>query len=111
MINCSIGRVVIVQYRVDFRRRFDGLLAESYALGFNPFQGDCLVFVKKDRTQLRVLFGDSRGLYLVMRRFESGRLSRILSQTSKVESISLSEVSLLLEGASFTIHKRIKSWQ
>jgi hypothetical protein len=113
MLPVTIRRVFLAEYRVDFRKRFDGLLGEGYRVGAQPYDGDCIVFIKKDRTQIRVLVGDGYGLYLVSRRFEGGRLGLLLEfaeQPSK-KTISTGELSLLLEGSSFTVHKRGKAWR
>ena len=110
MIPVKIRRVFLAQHRVDFRKHHNGLLGEAYQLGANPYDGDCVLFVKGDHTQLRALTGDSVGLYLVSRRFEGGRLRTLLAFAEKPESTSITtaELSLLLEGASFTIHKRAR---
>jgi hypothetical protein len=103
----------LAEYRVDFRKHHDGLLAEAYRIGAQPYDGDCVVFVKKDRTQIRALVGDSYGLYLVSRRFEGGRLSLLLKFAERpgAKTVSTGELSLLLEGSSFTVHKRAKAWR
>jgi len=105
--------VFLAQHRIDFRKQLNGLLAESYKVGASPYQGDCVLFVKKDHTQLRALVGDSLGLYMVSRRFEGGRLGTLLAfaEEPSASSISTAELSLLLEGASFTVHKRARSWR
>ena len=78
MLPVTIQRVFLAQHRVDFRRRFDGLLAEARLLGADPYAGDCVVFIKRDFRQLRAITGDPIGLYLVSRRFEGSRLRRFL---------------------------------
>ena len=110
MLPVRIRRVLLVQHRVDFRRQHDGLLAEAYRLGADPYAGDCVLFIKKDHTQLRVLLGDHLGLYLVSRRFEGGRLRSLLgfAEEASATQISTGELSLLLEGATFTIHVRAR---
>ena len=65
MLPVTLRRVLMAQHRVDFRKRFDGLLAEAYRMGADPYGGDCVVFIKKDHTQIRALVGDGYGLYLV----------------------------------------------
>jgi hypothetical protein len=112
MLPVTIRRVFLAQHRVDFRKGPDGLLGEAYLLGADPYGGDCVVFVKRDHTQLRALIGDAIGLYLVTRRFEGGRL-RVLQRFAERPSgaaISTGELSLLLEGAHFTVHKRARTW-
>ncbi|MFC1610400.1 IS66 family insertion sequence element accessory protein TnpB [Myxococcota bacterium] len=113
MLPVKVNRVLMAHHRVDFRKQINGLLGEAYRLGADPYDGDCVLFVKKDRTQLRALVGDGVGLYLVTRRFEGGRLQTLLAFAEKptVKSISTAELSLLLEGATFTVHKRARSWR
>lgn len=113
MLPVKIRRVILAQHRVDFRKGPDGLLGEAYRLGADPYSGDCVLFVKRDHTQLRALMGDGVGLYLVTRRFEEGRV-RVLqtfSERPMGAAISTGELSLLLEGARFTVHKRAPAWK
>lgn len=113
MLPVTIRRVFLAQHRVDFRKGPDGLLGEAYLLGADPYQGDCALFVKRDHTQLRALLGDAIGLYLVTRRFEGGRV-RVLqtfAERPTGSAISTGELSLLLEGARFTVHKRARAWR
>lgn len=113
MLPVKIRRVILAHHRVDFRKGPDGLLGEAYLLGADPYSGDCVVFVKRDHTQLRALMGDEIGLYLVTRRFEGGRLSVLqrFEERPIGAPISTGELSLLLEGARFTVHKRARSWR
>ena len=106
-------RLVIAQHRFDYRRGWDGMLGESYRIGFDPYEGDCVVFVKRDRTQLRALAGDARGLFLVARRFDGGSLGLdwVFKDEPTVKTITLAELALLLEGATFTVHRRVKPWR
>ncbi len=113
MLPVTVRRVFLAEYRVDFRKQFNGLLAEAYRIGADPYDGDCVVFIKKDHTQIRALVGDGYGLYLVSRRFEGGRLRAVLefSAEPSAGAISTGELSLLLEGSSFTVHQRAKAWR
>ena len=113
MLPVTIRRVFLAQHRVDFRKGPDGLLGEAYLLGADPYSGDCVLFIKRDHTQLRALVGDALGVYLTLRRFEGGRV-RVLQSFAERPSgavISMGELSLLLEGARFTVHKRAKAWR
>lgn len=113
MLSVKVRRVFLARHRVDFRKRFDGLLAEALQLGADPYDGDCVLFVKRDHTQLRAVVGDGVGLYLVCRRFEGGRLRDLAAFTPQPSAaeISTAELSLLLEGASFTVHQRARAWR
>jgi len=110
MLPVTIRRVFLAQHRVDFRKQLNGLLGEAYRLGAEPYDGDCVLFIKKDHTQLRALVGDAVGLYLVTRRFEGGRLRSLLSfaELPTATTITTAELSLLLEGATFTVHGRAR---
>jgi len=113
MLPGSVRGVFLCEYRVDFRKQFNGLLAEAYRIGAVPYDGDCVVFIKRDRTQIRVLVGDRYGLYLVSRRFEGGRLRAVLPFAAEpsAKTVTTGELSLLLEGSSFTVHQRAKAWR
>jgi len=113
LLSVNVRRVFFARHRVDFRRRFDGLLAEAYRLGADPYGGDCVVFIKRDYTQLRAIVGDGVGLYLISRRFEGGRLQKLadFADEPSASTISVAELSLLLEGATFTVHQRARLWR
>lgn len=113
MLPVTVRRVLLAEHRVDFRKSFDGLLGEALRVGAQPYDGDCIIFIKKDRTQIRALIGDRYGLYLVLRRFEGGRLRALLAFAEQpgAKTISTGELSLLLEGSSFTVHARAKAWR
>ena len=89
------------------------MLAEAYRLGAQPYDGDCVVFVKRDQTQLRAWVGDGVGLYLVSRRFEGGRLRFLLAfaEQPSAKTVTTAELSMLLEGAGFTVHTRAQAWR
>ncbi len=105
----SYKRVVIFADRVDFRKQWNGLLSVAYMHGFDPYHGDVLVFVKRDRTQLRALAGDDKGLVLISRRFEGSPPKFIFDGSCR--SISRAELSLLFEGVDYTVHRRVKAWR
>jgi hypothetical protein len=113
MLSVKVRRVFLARHRVDFRKRFDGLLGEAFQLGADPYDGDCVLFVKGDHTQLRAIVGDGVGVYLICRRFEGGRLRNLaaFAQERCAAEISTAELSLLLEGASFTVHQRARTWR
>jgi hypothetical protein len=109
-IEFNVRRLILAQHKVDYRKQLNGLLGEAYNLGFDPYQGDCVVFVKTDKTQLRILYGDSLGLYLVSRRFDGGRLSFIWKflKDPTASCITEEEVYRLLQGESVIV-KKVKS--
>jgi hypothetical protein len=113
MLPCAPKRLVVARHRVDFRKQWNGLLAECYRMGFNPYEGDCVVFIKKDRSQLRALLGDAQGLLLVARRFDGGsmRLKWLFEDEPTSQVISTAELTLLLEGATCIVQHRVPKWK
>jgi len=47
VLSVKVRRVFSARHRVDFRKRFDGLLAEAFQLGADPYDGDCVLFVNQ----------------------------------------------------------------
>lgn len=113
MLPITAKRVFLARHCVDFRRRFDGLLAQARLLGADPYAGDWVVFIKRDFTQVRVIAGDAVGLYLICRRFEGTSLRRFFdfATTTQATVISRAELSMLLEGAHYTVLARASPWQ
>ena len=106
-IESEFKKAVIISGKIDFRKRFDGLLGISYMHGYNPYEGDCLVFVSRDSRQVRVFFGDQFGLYLVCRRFDGSSLKKLLEK----KELSHFELSALLQGAHISIESKVKPWR
>ena len=108
----GIRRVWLALYKTDFRKGHDGLLGEAYRAGLDPFLGDCLVFVGRDRQRFKVLFADPNGLWLAYKRFNKGTLRGRFAFLSepRCSEITTGDLSMLLEGAHYTVHGRIEPW-
>jgi len=101
-----IKRVALVHQKVDFRKGHDGLLGVSYQLGLKPYEGDLVIFVGRHRNSFKLLLSDGSGLWVLYKKFKSGSLRgqfRFMEDPA-VSTISLGEVSLLIEGAKYTLH-------
>jgi hypothetical protein len=104
-----VSRVWRVDHHVDFRRHHDGLLAEAFNLGKDPFMGDLLIFVGRGKSRLKLLYADATGLWVSTKRFTVEAMKtdfRFLSDPSCSE-ITEAELALILEGAAYTINKRV----
>ena len=102
----AVQRVCLVHHCVDFRMAHDGLLGESYRLGLRPYEGDLVIFVGRRLNCLKLLLFDGTGLWVLYKKLQGRSLRkqfRFLSD-SGTSTVSLAEVSLLLEGARYTIH-------
>jgi hypothetical protein len=113
MLVSNIKEIFIAQHAVDFRKGADGLLAECYKVELNPYQGECVVFVHRSLRKIKVIGGDEKGLWVLLRRFEGGAIKKIfnfLLEPSFYE-ISQGELTLLLEGATFEIKAKAPPWK
>lgn len=110
LIGQNVKRIWIAQYRVDFRKSFDGLTAEAYQMGLDVIEGDAILFISRDKKRLKVLFTDKTGMWMCYKRFHDERIRakiKLLEEPSRHE-ITEGELMLLLEGTQFTVHKKIK---
>ncbi len=65
----GIQRIWVAQHRIDFRRQHDGLLAEAFKLGLDPFRGDVVLFIGQGKSRIKILYADTTGLWLSIKRF------------------------------------------
>lgn len=96
----------LAMHRVDFRKSHDGLLAEVYHMGLDPFAGDVVLFVGRCRLRMKLLFADESGLWVAFKRFNAESIKtkfRFLSDP-QVNQISSAELQMFFEGKSYTIN-------
>ena len=108
-----IRRIFIVEHRVDFRKGHPGLLAESFRLGHDPYGGDLLIFVGKNRRSLKVLYADASGLWVSHKRFTVDAIRtklRFLSDPTATE-ITQAELAMIVEGAAYSIQGRAAAYE
>lgn len=102
-------RIWLAQHRVDFRKQHNGLLAEAYKMGLDPFSGDVIIFVGRMRRMLKVLYADPTGLFVTAKLFTLEAMKTRFKFISEplAQDITAAELSLLLEGSRYTIEKRV----
>jgi len=113
LLNTRVKRIFLSLHAVDFRRGHDGLLAEAYKLGLDVLEGDGVLFISRDRRKLKVLFSDTQGLWLWSKKLHQGQSKyqfRFLDDP-QCKEISSGEMSLIFEGASFTVHRKLEAWK
>ena len=112
MAVAGIRNIWLARYRIDFRKGHWSLLAEAYSLGLNPLAGDALLFVARDKRKMKIIYSDPTGLWVSYKVFHQSALKTLIDFTSvpSKDSMSLAELGMLLEGAAFTVHKRIKPY-
>jgi hypothetical protein len=105
-------RVWLAQHKVDFRKGHSGLLAEAYKMSLDPFLGDVVIFIGRNRRRLKVLFADPTGVWISSKLFTleamKTRLNFLVDPSCK--SISQAELLLLIEGAAYTIDKKVATY-
>jgi IS66 Orf2 like protein len=106
----STQRIFVVDHRVDFRLRHNGLLTIAYSLNLDPFRGDVVVFVSRNRREVRVLHGDPTGIWLHSKIFteQSIRTQFSFLYDPSCRKITSGDLAMLLEGAAYEVKKRLK---
>ena len=109
----SVKRVILAEWLVDFRKGHLGLLGECRLAGFEPWSGDCVVFMSRCRTRIKMLFVDPTGLWVVHKKFAKGALATEIRflERPQTKTLSFSELSMLLEGNRFTVTRRKETWR
>jgi len=85
---------------VDMRKSFDTLSAlVVHTMKRELLGGDCFLFVGKDRKRAKVLYWDGTGLCLLAKRLEQGRFAVLWSDDAQSVALSMSELTVFIEGA------------
>ncbi len=105
-------RFFLAQYVVDFRKGHQGLLSEARRNGLEPYAGDLIAFVSRDRTKIKALIGDESGLTLLYKSFSTGTIKTKIRflDSPDVHSVTFAEIAMLLEGSAYTVHKVSDKW-
>ena len=105
-------RFFVAQYVVDFRKGHQGLLSEARRNGIEPYAGDFVAFVSRDRTKIKAITGDATGLTMLYKVFSKGTLKTKMAflNSPSVNVITFAEIAMLLEGSSYTKHKSVNKW-
>lgn len=108
----KIKRLWLALHRVDFRKQEKGLLAEVFSLGLDPYEGDLVIFVGRGRRVIKILYADSSGLWLSKKSFTAEAMKTNFTFLNKpdIGSISSGDLAMLLEGAAYQVHKRVRMW-
>jgi hypothetical protein len=100
----------VAMHRVDFRKGHDGLLAECYNMGLDPFAGDVVLFVSRCRRRMKLIFADNSGLWIAFKRFNAATMKtkfRFLSDP-QVNRLSMAELQMFFEGSAYTVDRRLE---
>lgn len=108
----SRSRIWLARHRVDFRKGHSGLLAESYKMALDPFAGDVVIFIGRNRRRLKVLYADSTGLWISSKLFTMEVMKTKLKFVSEPSCtvITQAELALIAEGAAYTINSQVTKY-
>jgi hypothetical protein len=105
-------RIWLARHRVDFRKAHNGLLAEAYKMNLDPFNGDVVIFIGKNRRRLKVLYADPTGMWISSKIFtiEAMKTKMNFLLEPSCESITSAELAMLCEGSQYTLTKKVASY-
>lgn len=102
-------RIWLARHKVDFRKGHSGLLAESYKMNLDPFNGDAVIFIGRNRRRIKVLYADGTGLWISSKLFtlEAMKTKLTFLLEPSCSSITAAELALLMEGSRYTIERKV----
>lgn len=104
----SLGNVKIFLYRfpADMRRRYDTLTAmAANELGEEPTSGALFVFLNRPRNRIKILYYESGGYCIWMRRLDAGSFP-LPPGDGKKQVIDKGILAMLLDGLKIVKMKR-----
>ena len=98
-------RVFACKRPTDMRASFDSLYKQTKEIiGQDPQSGHMFLFIKKNRTRIKVLYYDGTGYVIIAKRLDKGRFSKLNPYYKRDIILTQAEFSLFFEGA--TVNKR-----
>jgi transposase len=99
----------------DLRRGIDGLAMMVHeAMGEDPLSGSLFIFLNRRRNRIKLLYWDTDGYAIWMKRLERGSFEMprgaTASETPRVK-ITKSQLSLILEGIELASVRRRQRYQ
>jgi hypothetical protein len=103
------SRIWLALHRTDFRKAHNGLLAEAFKMSLDPYAGDVVIFIGKNRRRIKVLYSDQTGLWISSKIFTVEAMKTkfaFLSEPSS-RSITQAELMMLIEGSRYTLERKV----
>jgi transposase len=102
-------RIYLSLEATDMRKGIDGLSAlVQNQLLMDSFSGHLFCFFNKGRNKIKILYWDTTGFCLYLKRLEQGRFH--LNESPNRESISSSHLQLILQGLDLSKAKQYKRY-
>lgn len=111
ILSRRVRRCYLALHGVDFRKQHNGLLAEAYKLELDPFNGDLLIFVARNRRRIKVLYADDAGLWLSTKLFTEAMKTKLrFLFDPKCAEITQGELAMIVEGAAYLVQNRVSAY-
>ncbi len=95
----------------DMRKSYDGLAAlVKNRMKDNPLSGDLFVFVNRRKSAMKILYFDSSGYCIWMKRLEAGSFQMPAYNEEKL-ALDSTQLKLILEGIDLNSIKKRKRYQ
>lgn len=85
-------------------------MAESYRLGIDPFKGDIIIFVSKDKRKAKILSCNEIYAQVDYRRLHLGGFQIPFLSEKRCRQIAPAEIQIFLEGHRYIIKERTPPW-
>lgn len=93
-------RVLAYGAPTDMRKGYEGLSGlVRNELGRDILSGELYLFTNAQRSRAKVLLFDGTGLCIYMKRLDKGRFAKLWRSEGSELSLTMSELSLFLEGS------------
>lgn len=107
-------KVYVATEPVSLRKSFDGLSNEArVTLSKDPLSGHLFVFINRRKNQVKLLMWTRGGFTIVHKRLEKGTFTslRDVRPDARCVQVDVHELSMLLEGLTFTRSASSSRWQ
>ena len=81
-------------------------------MNLDPFRGDVVIFIGRNRRALKLLYADPTGLCLKWKKFTLEAMKTKLGFLAEpaCESITTAELAMIMEGSAYTIGKKLEQY-
>ncbi|MBL4683070.1 MAG: IS66 family insertion sequence element accessory protein TnpB [Nannocystaceae bacterium] len=107
-------KVYVATQPVNLRKSFDGLSNEARVMmSKDPLSGHLFVFINRRKNQVKLLMWTRGGYTIVHKRLEKGTFAslRAVDSDARCVQVDVHELSMLLEGLTFTRSASSSRWQ
>lgn len=95
----NVNKIAVVDQVFDMRKGMNFMLSIAYESGLDPLKGDILIVGSRDRKKIKVLHGDTTGIWLSIKLYTTEDVKHGLNFLNiGTKHISKNELIGLLKG-------------